>query len=86
MGFNNEGLYPAAGRLVRRPKGLVVGNIGKNKIHPTTKRRKITCMRGRIARPRDYFVNVSSPNMPGPESCRRKSPCRSYSALWWREP
>jgi dihydroorotate dehydrogenase len=77
MGFNNEGLYPAAGRLVRRPKGLVVGgNIGKNKITPNDRAVEdyLACVDA-LHPHVDYFVvNVSSPNTPGLRELQDKEP------------
>ena len=77
MGFNNEGLYPAAGRLVRRPKGLVVGgNIGKNKITPNDKAEEdyLACVDALHAHVDYFVVNVSSPNTPGLRELQEKEP------------
>ena len=77
MGFNNEGLAHAVGRLIRRPEGLVVGgNIGKNKSTPNDRAVDdyVTCvdaLHGHV----DYFVvNVSSPNTPGLRELQDKEP------------
>ena len=77
MGFNNDGLYPAAGRLVRRPKGLVVGgNIGKNKITPNDKAVEdyLACVDALHAHVDYFVVNVSSPNTPGLRELQDKEP------------
>ena len=77
MGFNNEGLYPAAGRLVRRPEGLVVGgNIGKNKITPNDKAEEdyLACVDALHAHVDYFVVNVSSPNTPGLRELQEKEP------------
>ena len=77
MGFNNDGLYPAAGRLVRRPKGLVVGgNIGKNKITPNEKAVDdyLACVDALHAHVDYFVVNVSSPNTPGLRELQDKEP------------
>ena len=77
MGFNNEGLVPAVGRLLRRPKGLVVGgNIGKNKSTSNAQAVDdylacVEALHGHV----DYFVvNVSSPNTPGLRELQDKEP------------
>ena len=77
MGFNNEGLYPAVGRLVRRPEGLVVGgNIGKNKITPNGKAEEdyLACVDALHAHVDYFVVNVSSPNTPGLRELQEKEP------------
>ena len=77
MGFNNEGLYPAAGRLVRRPEGLVVGgNIGKNKITPNEQAVDdyLACVDALHAHVDYFVVNVSSPNTPGLRELQGKEP------------
>lgn len=77
MGFNNEGLYPAAGRLVRRPDGLVVGgNIGKNKITPNEQAVDdyLACVDALHAHVDYFVVNVSSPNTPGLRELQGKEP------------
>ena len=77
MGFNNDGLYPAAARLVRRPKGLVVGgNIGKNKITPNEKAVDdyLACVDALHAHVDYFVVNVSSPNTPGLRELQDKEP------------
>lgn len=66
MGFNNRGLEAFAGRLARRPAGVVVGaNLGANK---DAEDRAADYVRGlvRLRGLADYFtINVSSPNTPG---------------------
>lgn len=77
MGFNNDGLYPAAGRLVRRPDGLVVGgNIGKNKITPNDRAVDdyLACVDALHAHVDYFVVNVSSPNTPGLRELQDKEP------------
>ena len=77
MGFNNEGLYPAVGRLVRRPDGLVVGgNIGKNKITPNESAVDdyLACVDALHAYVDYFVVNVSSPNTPGLRELQDKEP------------
>jgi len=77
MGFNNEGLVAAAGRLVRRPMGLVVGgNIGKNKITANDKAVEdyLACVDGLHAHVDYFVVNVSSPNTPGLRELQDKEP------------
>ena len=77
MGFNNDGLYPAVARLVRRPQGLVVGgNIGKNKITPNEKAVEdyLACVDALHAHVDYFVVNVSSPNTPGLRELQDKEP------------
>ncbi len=67
MGFNNEGLEKAAGRLIRRRarRGLVGVNIGANKDAADRVADYVTGFR-RVAALAGYVVvNVSSPNTPG---------------------
>ena len=73
MGFNNEGVAPAARRLralrsTRRGRGVVVGvNIGKNKSTDAADAvADYVAAARQVARWCDYLVvNVSSPNTPG---------------------
>ena len=77
MGFNNEGLYPAVGPLVRRPEGLVVGgNIGKNKVTPNDRAEEdyLACVDALHAHVDYFVVNVSSPNTPGLRELQEKEP------------
>ncbi|MGY8958117.1 MAG: quinone-dependent dihydroorotate dehydrogenase [Alphaproteobacteria bacterium] len=66
MGFNNQGMEAAAGRLTQRKDHGVVGvNIGKNKeTEDATDDYEVAA--ARLAAFADYLViNVSSPNTPG---------------------
>lgn len=68
MGFNNCGAEDAAKRLAhRRVKGIVGGNIGKNKVTPNEHAADDYIAALEALEPYvDYFtVNVSSPNTPG---------------------
>jgi dihydroorotate dehydrogenase len=67
MGFNNQGMDAAAGRLVHRRSGdgIVGVNIGKNKETEDAAVDYVACAE-RLAPFADYLViNVSSPNTPG---------------------
>ncbi len=67
MGFNNDGMQTIAGRLAnRKEKGIVGGNIGKNKDTPNDKAHEdYLAVFNHLAPYVDYFtVNVSSPNTP----------------------
>ncbi len=68
LGFNNAGLEAAAVRataLIRGKRGIVGGNIGKNKDSHDSDADYVTGAR-RITPLVDYLtVNVSSPNTPG---------------------
>ena len=66
MGFNNQGMEAAAGRLINRDVGGIVGvNIGKNKETEDAAVDYEACAE-RLAPFADYIViNVSSPNTPG---------------------
>ncbi len=88
MGFNNDGVQEVATRLRnyrtqttekgRRPRMIVGGNIGKNKITPNELAWKDyeTCFLG-LADCVDYFVvNVSSPNTPGLRALQEKDALR----------
>jgi dihydroorotate dehydrogenase len=68
MGFNSEGAAAVAGRLRRRPAGLIVGgNLGKNKETPEAQALDDYRAAFRLIAPQvDYIaLNVSSPNTPG---------------------
>ena len=68
MGFNSEGAEVVAGRLRRRPAGLIVGgNLGKNKETPEAQAPDDYRAAFRLIAPHvDYIaLNVSSPNTPG---------------------
>jgi dihydroorotate dehydrogenase len=66
MGFNNQGLEAAAGRLAKRARKGVVGvNIGANKDAEDRIADYVAVLR-RLWQLADYFtVNISSPNTPG---------------------
>lgn len=66
MGFNNAGLEAFAGRLDRRPAGVLVGaNLGANKDSEDRAADYVAGLR-RLAGKADWFtINVSSPNTPG---------------------
>lgn len=80
MGFNNDGVYAAAERLKKNPKGkghvLIGGNIGKNKVTPNEDAAKDyeECFDA-LYEFVDYFVvNVSSPNTPNLRELQDKAP------------
>lgn len=80
MGFNNDGVYAAAERLKKNPKGkghvLIGGNIGKNKVTPNEDAAKDyeECFDA-LYEYVDYFVvNVSSPNTPNLRELQDKAP------------
>src|SRR5690606_10822540 len=68
MGFNNKGLAHMVGRLKqRRYRGVVGGNIGKNRDTPVERAVDdyLECLRA-VYPYADYIVvNLSSPNTPG---------------------
>jgi dihydroorotate dehydrogenase len=77
MGFNNQGVELAIGRLKNRPKGVIVGgNIGKNKSTPNQQAYQDYLHNFELLYPWvDYFVvNVSSPNTPGLRELQEKKP------------
>jgi dihydroorotate dehydrogenase len=68
MGFPNDGAAAVAGRLARRPAGLIVGgNVGKGRETPIERAADDYDAAARALEPRvDYLaVNVSSPNTAG---------------------
>lgn len=78
MGFNNEGVKAAAGRLkIRKDKRLIIGgNIGKNKItdNHDAVNDYVSCF-NELFDTVDYFVvNVSSPNTPNLRDLQEKEP------------
>lgn len=76
MGFNNEGLEATVNRLRSERKGIVGGNIGKNKVTPN-KQAIDDYLKGfeALFEHVDYFtVNVSSPNTPGLRELQDKEP------------
>lgn len=79
MGFNNEGVAAAAGRLRKRNSRLIIGgNIGKNKNTPNEHaaddyEKCFDALYDVV----DYFVvNISSPNTPGLRNLQAKEPLR----------
>ncbi len=65
LGFNNEGMEAAAGRLEGRRGGIVGVNIGKNRDTGDAAADYVAAAR-RLGPLADYVVvNVSSPNTPG---------------------
>lgn len=79
MGFNNEGVDEAVGRLKKRTSTIIVGgNIGRNKTTPNEKALEdyAACIDA-LYPVVDYFVvNVSSPNTPGLRELQEKEPLR----------
>jgi dihydroorotate dehydrogenase len=79
MGFNNEGLEAAVGRLRSRTSKVVIGgNIGRNKDTPNEKAFSDYMLCFEALHPYvDYFVvNVSSPNTPGLRELQDKEPLK----------
>ncbi|HEY9489549.1 MAG TPA: quinone-dependent dihydroorotate dehydrogenase, partial [Chryseosolibacter sp.] len=77
MGFNNEGVMPAAERLKKKRSTVIVGgNIGKNKSTPNASAdQDYTYCFNALYDYVDYFVvNVSSPNTPGLRELQEKEP------------
>lgn len=78
MGFNNEGVEPAALRLKKRwdKSVLIGGNIGKNKITPNEEAVNDYVINfNALFDVVDYFVvNVSSPNTPNLRDLQEKEP------------
>lgn len=77
MGFNNEGVAAAVGRLGKRKSPVLVGgNIGKNKVTPNENAMDDYAYCFEALYPYvDYFVvNVSSPNTPGLRELQEKEP------------
>ena len=77
MGFNNEGVEEAVGRLKNRKSNIIVGgNIGKNKVTSNENALDdyLICFE-KLYDYVDYFVvNVSSPNTPGLRELQEKEP------------
>ncbi len=66
MGFNNDGLEKIRQRLLRRPKGFIIGgNIGKNTLTSNEDAWKdyLTCFKGLYSCVDFFIVNVSCPNI-----------------------
>lgn len=80
MGFNNDGVKAAAGRLKKRKtRSLIIGgNIGKNKVTPNEKAvDDYTACFHELFDVVDYFVvNVSSPNTPNLRELQEKEPLK----------
>ncbi len=83
MGFNNDGVEIAAGRLKNRKSDVIVGgNIGKNKNTPNENATDdyLKCFHA-LKDHVDYFVvNVSSPNTPGLRELQEKEPLKKLLA------
>lgn len=66
LGFNNEGMDAAAARLAKRSgRGIVGGNIGKNKESVDAIADYTTAMRALYPHVDYITANISSPNTPG---------------------
>lgn len=66
LGFNNEGMDAAAGRLAKRSgRGIVGGNIGKNKESADVLGDYTAAMRVLYPHVNYITANISSPNTPG---------------------
>lgn len=77
MGFNNEGVHAAVGRLKNRKSRILIGgNIGKNKLTANeAAEADYTYCFNALYDHVDYFVvNVSSPNTPGLRELQEKAP------------
>lgn len=77
MGFNNNGVSVAKGRLAgRNPDFIIGGNIGKNKLTPNVDALSdyLICFRELYAVVDYFVVNVSSPNTPGLRELQDKKP------------
>lgn len=73
MGFNNDGMETAAGKLAGSRRGIVGVNIGKNKETEDPVADYVACAR-RLGSLADYMVvNVSSPNTPGLRALQDKA-------------
>jgi dihydroorotate dehydrogenase len=78
MGFNNQGVERAIGRLKKNKNVLIGGNIGKNKITPNQLATNdyLICFEA-LYEYVDYFVvNVSSPNTPNLRELQEKEPLK----------
>ena len=77
MGFNNEGVEAAVGRLKRRSSSVIIGgNIGKNKTTPNELAHDdyAYCFNALYDHVDYFVVNVSSPNTPGLRELQEKEP------------
>lgn len=94
MGFNNDGVQVIAGRLKQwrqasqtrpegssgqRPRLIVGGNIGKNKVTPNEEAWKdyVICFKELFGHVDYFVVNVSSPNTPGLRALQEKDALRN---------
>jgi dihydroorotate dehydrogenase len=79
MGFNNQGVEVAVGRLKNRKSSVIVGgNIGKNKVTPNEKAFEDynTCFEALYPYVDYFVVNVSSPNTPNLRELQEKEPLK----------
>jgi dihydroorotate dehydrogenase len=87
MGFNNEGVKAVAARLSewklgransQKPRMVIGGNIGKNKLTPNDEAWKDydICFRELFPYVNYFVVNVSSPNTPGLRELQEKGSLR----------
>ncbi|CAZ96998.1 quinone-dependent dihydroorotate dehydrogenase [Zobellia galactanivorans] len=76
MGFNNMGVADAVGRLKKKHKVLIGGNIGKNKLTPNENAVSdyLICFDALFDHVDYFVVNVSSPNTPGLRELQDKAP------------
>lgn len=66
LGFNNEGMEAAAARLAKRTgRGIIGGNIGKNKETVDAASDYVAAMRALYPYVDYITANISSPNTPG---------------------
>ncbi len=65
LGFNNDGMRRAAGRLASRGAGIVGANIGMNRDSEDAIEDYVAGLRTMFDRADYLVVNVSSPNTPG---------------------
>ncbi len=77
MGFNNQGVAAALGRLKNRKTQIIIGgNIGKNKVTPNEEATSdyIKCFEALFDHVDYFVVNVSSPNTPNLRALQEKEP------------
>jgi dihydroorotate dehydrogenase len=76
MGFNNKGVFHAAGYLQKPHRVLIGGNIGKNKATPNEDAISdyLICFRVLFDHVDYFVVNVSYPNTPGLRELQEKEP------------
>ena len=76
MGFNNNGVADAVGRLKKNHRVLIGGNIGKNKTTPNKNAVEdyLICFDALFDHVDYFVVNVSSPNTPGLRELQDKEP------------